>query len=380
MDHAMPVLTYLKCKDSDILYCQKYDMVSYPPLYIEEHVNKNPFITKSEQYVCELKNVKILGSSNIVYAKRDLILYDLLCVNNSNYRITDIGFVRYKGSPIKAGGRYLSHYLSPYCHVETAINMVCNYSCNYYHFIMELIAKFFLLTKCDIPDNIPIIVDENVKEIPQLSEILYLFAGKRKINFLKYNQICEVDRLFHFSFVNHIIPNYVDDQKICYQDNLFCPEAIYYIRKQFLSYATNTNEEKNYPKRIFIARRNKKNRRYNEDVLIEIASKFGFEVISPEDYSAKEQFRLFSIVDVIIAPSGAALTNLVCCKPSCKVLVLYSQKLDLSIFSSIAGCLNFDLRYLVGKSHDITSLQSSFTIDEKSFKDSIINWLTNNKI
>lgn len=154
---------------------------------------------------------------------------------------------------------------------------------------------------------------------------------------------------------------------------MFCPNAISYIRKTLLSYAAN--DKNRFPKRFYIARKNKKFRSYNEEELIRIALSYGFEVISPEDYSARDQFRLFSDADVIISPSGAALTNLICCKSPCKVLVLYSQRLDLSIFSSIAGCLNLELKYLIGQSHDMTSLQSSFTIDEKSFRDSIINWL-----
>ena len=373
MDYAMPVLSYIRGNAGEILFDQKYERVSYPPLYIEDSIKTKPFVEKVEQYICELRNVKVVGSSNIVYARKGIIIYDLLCSNNPNYRITDIGFVRHNGHPIRIMGKYLSHYLKPCIHVETAINMVCNFSNNYYHFVMELMAKFFLLAKCHIPENIPLIVDEKIGEIPQMNEILRLFAGKRRVIYLGNNQICEINKLYCLSSVNQIIPNYVDDRKISFKDNMYCPEAICFIRNTLLSNVAN--DEKSLPKRVYIARKNYKNRSYNEKELIDIALKYGFEVISPEDYSAKEQFRLFSMADVVIAPSGAALTNIVCCKPNCKILVLYSQKLELSIFSSIAGCLNLDLRYLIGKSHDVTNLQSSFTIDEKSFKDSIINWL-----
>ena len=76
-----------------------------------------------------------------------------------------------------------------------------------------------------------------------------------------------------------------------------------------------------FPKKIYLTRKNVKTRKIlNEYELMKVLSKFGYEMISPEEYSLQEQFCLFYNADKIISILGSGLTNLVCSKETISVL------------------------------------------------------------
>lgn len=370
---AVPVKEYVKDEGEKMLYSKNKKVVAYSVNYVGE--KENPIIKEDllEQYVCEISDVSVIASSNNILSKSGTILYDLLCSSNENYRITDRGFLRHKGRCVRIGERYVLKCYQYGESMDTAISLVGNFSYNYYHFVYEFITKFFLLSKCQISKEVPLIVDEVVSRTPQMLEILQIFSDGRKIVYLPPKHLCKVKKLYVVSFVNQIIPNFNDVNKIGIADNLYSPDATAFIRNRFMIYAIQNT--KSYPKRIFIVRRNNRNRSYNEQELIKIASEYDFAIVSPEELSAQEQFKMFSSVDCIIAASGAALTNIICCQPRCRILVLISRKIELTIFSSIAGCLDVNMRYLPGICSDTSKLQSSYTIDAERFRSSITDWL-----
>ncbi len=55
----------------------------------------------------------------------------------------------------------------------------------------------------------------------------------------------------------------------------------------------------------------------NEDALIEVLQRQGFEIIDCAKLTAREQVGAFSEATLVVAPHGAALTNLMFCPPGC---------------------------------------------------------------
>lgn len=374
--HAETVEQFAARSGGSILFSEETVLTTSPVRYVGEDEDSSfPLILPSATLnVCLIHNAAIIGSSNLFISQTGELLYDLLIKtgSNKNYRLSDRVLKKHHAKPWKLANRFVVHYLNLGMNMDAAISLVCNFSTNYYHFIYEVIAKFYLLSKCQIPQEIPLVVDNRVREVPQLMELLRLFAGNRRIEYLKPRCKCQVKNLYCISAVNQIIPNYFDINLVKTEDNLFCLEAILYIRQHFLGYA---RDEKTYPKRFYIARKNTTNRSYNEQELTRVASKYGFEIVSPEIYSVAEQFALFASAECIIGASGAALSNIVCCKPGCRVLVLFSHDINLTVFSGIAGCLDVDMRYLIGECEDPLSLQTSYTIDAERFRNSITDWL-----
>ena len=119
---------------------------------------------------------------------------------------------------------------------------------------------------------------------------------------------------------------------------------------------------------FYIARKNTNKRQYNEDEILDIAINNGYVEVHPESMTFKEQVKLFSNAESIIGPSGAAFSNIICCKEGCKILILISDRYEVTIFSNIAGLLHLDMQYLCGMPSDRNNVQTQFRINESDFR------------
>ena len=79
--------------------------------------------------------------------------------------------------------------------------------------------------------------------------------------------------------------------------------------------------------------------------------------------SFKEQVLAFYNSSHIIAPSGAALTNLLFINSNCKVLIFQQGAKDIPIFSNLVGFNNIDIRYVVEKQSSIYDTHSHYHIN-----------------
>ena len=64
------------------------------------------------------------------------------------------------------------------------------------------------------------------------------------------------------------------------------------------------------------------------DLIVRLQSAFNVEPIVLEEYSIEGQAHLFAQADIIIAPHGAGLTNLVFARPGTMVIELFQYHLD----------------------------------------------------
>lgn len=337
------------------------------PIYFPNNTAEYETIHMPPLYWTVLDNIAIIGESNFIISEKKL-LYDQYKTDNINF--TDTAFIDKR--TIYRLNKNVKVYYNRFSNkkIHTAISLVRNYSWNYYHFIFEFISQLWFLNQCNIPLNIPIIVDNRIKNIPQYMEFLNLL-NKRPIIYLKRREKLKVNRLFFLSTVNIIPPNYIDFNRIKVDDNLFDPDFVSFLRNQMLPFAELNNTH--LFERIFISRKNNNNRSYNESEVEQVVKKYGYISITPEDLSIKEQIAIFSHAKYIIAASGAALTNMIYCNPQCKIVVLSGCQSDLSIFSNIASILDLNLIYIIGKSEIQDSFQSNFIIDIEKLESQLIN-------
>ena len=122
-----------------------------------------------------------------------------------------------------------------------------------------------------------------------------------------------------------------------------------FLRNSFLSVATATNNKKS-SKRIYVARGNVNKRKViNESELIDFLTKEGFEVVAMDKLSLREQISLFNSATIIVSPHGAALTNLVFCQPSTKVIELYNPNYMNGCYWHLSSQVGLSYHYLAGE-------------------------------
>lgn len=124
------------------------------------------------------------------------------------------------------------------------------------------------------------------------------------------------------------------------------PEVRHYLRRQFLEPARNVR--KSFPRRIYISRR-KTRRILNEEELFPLFQKLNIETVRPENLSFLEQVALFANAELIVAPHGAALTNLLFSAPGTSVLELFSPNYVNTCYWSISNLGNLRYSYILGE-------------------------------
>jgi hypothetical protein len=120
-----------------------------------------------------------------------------------------------------------------------------------------------------------------------------------------------------------------------------------FLRESFLGLSTNPPQSGS---RIYISRRDASNRQETktERLLTEQLSRHGFESVVLTGMKFVDQVSLFRNAEVVLAPHGAGLANLVFCSPGTRVIELFSTYVtDLcAMLSQVVGA---DYYYLAGR-------------------------------
>ena len=124
-------------------------------------------------------------------------------------------------------------------------------------------------------------------------------------------------------------------------------ETAEYLKKTFLN-SNDTN-----PRKIFIGREGAKHRPliHEEQILTEIRKR-GFQGVRCGQMSVSDQARIFNAAEIIVGAHGAALTNLVFCRPGTRVIELFSPKYVNPCYRDI--CVSLDLQHsaVIGSGED----------------------------
>lgn len=321
-------------------------------------------------YRINLKNATVIGGSNIIL-KDNKALYNHNIGENVNY--SDYAFHDYRET-YKLGRNKIYLSSQQRLKVKKGISFCINYNFNYYHFVLECLPKFQLLDMSDIDISWPIIIDKTARDISQFQELLVIFnKTKRKIIYADRLQQVDVEDLFIFTPIHYLPANYRDIYSISCKDVAFNRSNILFLRKTIMDSIGADLTEHPCHNKIFISRHNFKRRSYNNDEIQASLEAYGYATVYPEKLTFAEQVKVFHNAEYIVAASGAALTNIIFCRPKTKIYVLTNVYLDLSIFSTIAKYLDLDMTYIIADSTESKELHSSFHIDANNLLETIGN-------
>lgn len=171
----------------------------------------------------------------------------------------------------------------------------------------------------------------------------------------------------------------------------FCSSDLDWIDKK-CSRNIDTNNLSESPNRVYLSRENYNRSLENRDQVINMLSKYGFEICKPENLSLKKQISLFKGADVITGPVGSGFTNIIFCDdttlfpihpPDTFHTYFYELATVLDIknipvfgdLSNQAENTTSEVDSFTGLSHTSNSYNQNFSISperlEKAMKDSI---------
>lgn len=145
------------------------------------------------------------------------------------------------------------------------------------------------------------------------------------------------------------------------------PETIQYIR----SIVPETSVQKGV--KLYIERGKSKRRRIPEEGrIIDWLKMQNFRIIDCGEMSVKDQAAAFAHAELIVAPHGGALTNLMFCREGTKVVELLSSKYPNPCYRNLCGIAGLPYIGIIGnsqKSESTSDLSDSSGVIETSLED-----------
>jgi capsular polysaccharide biosynthesis protein len=237
------------------------------------------------------------------------------------------GIKRWREHPI-----YLRRRLPPVEKVDGTVVALATRggSNNYYHFITDVLPRFGVFEDAMPgvePDGLYVPAtskwQQNLLELTGLAKYPLIATAKHRA--------VRADRL--------VVPSISNPYEVAPRP------TIEWLRRRLPPVDTAAQ-----PRRIYVTRGTDRNNRslVHEEATWPLLEQRGFVRVAPETTSIQEQIDLFAAAEVIVAPHGAALTNLVFCSPGVRVLEMFTASYVNSAYWAILQSIpGTHYRYLV---------------------------------
>ena len=348
------ILNKIQSSDLRVLRINNFnDILPYQKI-LEGYHYKSSTQKNLEIKVPDLKLFKFtdvfLNSFSSAIIKDKNIFYEAI---NDNERFNE-GFIKYhskKNAIVDLTGS---------TEIEEGFFLAGNGSFNWYHWMIEILPK--MLYYKEILSKI-ILVDNSCKTIPTMAESLRIVTEKLnvKIIYLDKNKSYKVKNLYFINEVNKLMFNPIDPNKNTLPLYYFRQESLKLLNEKFRS---NYFENKEENKKIFLDRKNTHRIAKNENEIRELLQHQNFHNIDGSKLNFSEQINTFSNAEVIVGTTGAAFTNIIFCKPKCKIIIFIPQNYRYyKFYREIGEMLDLKLSYLYYDNDDADHTKSDFIID-----------------
>jgi capsular polysaccharide biosynthesis protein len=215
--------------------------------------------------------------------------------------------------------------------------LAIRYSENYCHWMFEFIARAALLRDA-YPnwEELDGIVLDPTRAGFQVETLKILGIPENKLIFNQEGIYLKADEL--------VVPSPFAHWPV------FDPATCQLLRSLFLQNPKFTQDSAKYPKRIYLTRSEATYRRVLNDAEVQAwLASVGFVSVTLSQMSVAEQATMLSMAEVVVAPHGAGLTNLVFCKPGTKVLEIFPYNYSQPYYWALANQCKLVHRYIVGR-------------------------------
>lgn len=237
-------------------------------------------------------------------------------------------------------------------------------SANWYHWLVEILpAVFFSRYLPKEFDEHPLVVPKAAWDISQMRDSIELLRGNRAVRLIDstccmFKELVLIDKIVEEPF--NLRCGYWPKPK----DYSYHPAAMQEYRQELIQKVGSASGSPD--RRVYLARGNDR-RSYNQEELVDIASRYGFESVLTEQMSFREQVKMFSSARFIVGPSGAAFANAIFCREECRLLSwLLPECMGFCSFANICEALGMEIRYLASRA--TTPVESTFDVYSGSYE------------
>lgn len=217
------------------------------------------------------------------------------------------------------------------------------------HALSEYFPKLYVLKNAIDDSNCRITVLVPHYKDSQLHELFYSYLNKYDVDIVEVddNAVIYAKTVYYLQR-----PTYFTDHEVAITigDDLHPQIVANILKDEFVKpYCLNTKIDINY-KRVFLPRRGGLGKGLiNGDEIEAYFRNKGFVFIEPHKVSLQEKIKIFQSAEIIVGPSGSAMTNLILCRPGTKVLIFSNYyRLFESYFCMAKQYFDIDIMYVNG--------------------------------
>lgn len=298
--------------------------------------------------VFEFHQATIVGGMDFIFIRDTAVHHDLFIPSQHHCPAENIGVVsinRKKNGLVLC----LTHDSKK---LGTAATIVGQCAGNYAHWLTESLAKIVILDAIPEFSDFPLLVDSGLH--PNIYESLELInKNSRKIIVINRWEPVAATKLLAVSHpaYERYVPHGVFSREAGPYVNIFSREALRLLKDAVLDaleVAPITTT-----RRIYLARdKVSSNLRQIENIqqVEEVIRAKGILSFTPELMTFAEQVAACKSAEIIIAPVGATLANMIFAPSGCKIVVLspYYEEANYFYYTNLAGVLGHKLYYVLG--------------------------------
>jgi capsular polysaccharide biosynthesis protein len=319
-------------------------------------------------YIARLHNATVTGATNLVMTDDSVVCHDLydFAHDYTSEELNGRTFIW----PYRERIAWLMHTTSSH-EFERAACFTDACAHNYAHWMTEVLPRINLFCQTEASQKVPLIVDDGLHR--NLMESLRTVVGdKREFVTLPAGATALVRHLSTTSVTGYVPFERRSNRLKNHSHGRFSPFALQSLRKCLQE---RQGVQTDSPmRRVFIKRnsgiRNIANGKQIEKLLIDL----GFFVVEPEFLTHAQQIELFSNAEVLVGATGAAMANLIFCKPSTKIVIMISDYkfMPYGYWQNMACAVGNKVTYVLGRCMGaITHLHSDFEVAVPDLIDAI---------
>ena len=292
------------------------------------HENHHPLLSASSPYlhgdypdtfVVSIPRGRVVGGKGAVIASDGKMLYDV-----------SIDWAARTREPSAHPILQQEHFAKPESLAGTSVVLATSESTGFFHWITDALPRLQILCKASSipwPSIDHFLVSKGIRAIRESLALLGIADDRVVVTHSGSHFCCDLLVVPSFAAAPGNVP----------------PWAIQFLRSQLGLPSSGP------PKRIYISRSKAFGRRIvNEQDLWPILARRGFIHVTLEEMKLKDQIRLFSEAEAVVAAHGAGMTNLIWCQPKIKVLEIFSPRYVNLCYWAIASIMQADYHYLLG--------------------------------
>ena len=323
-----------------------------------------------EVFVAIIRNAITCGGTNLVFTDGEVVCHDLY-----DFERDTTSEELHGRAIIEPRSRQIWWYAYDELPERIAVAATFVDACapNYAHWMTEVLPRVALFCADERFKGVPIVVNDGLHK--NIMESLLLVTGAdREIITLPSGKALAVDQLHVMSAAGYVPFGRRTSRLSDHSHGMFSPGAFEKLRNRLNALGQETKEE-SWPQKIYLRRDSSMREIINATELEKLLVARGYVIVEPEKLTFLQQLQIFRNAKAIVAPTGAGLSNAICCKRGTHVVVLMAKHKNMiyRYWCNLLTPIQVQVSYVLGNIRDYRGMgiHGNFLIDPSDVADSL---------